>query len=134
MSETRRITSASPYEEQFGFCRALRIGDRIEVAGTAPIGPDGKTVGVGDPAAQARRCFEIMIEAIEQLGGSARDVVRTRMFLTHIEDWEAVGRVHGEFFAEIKPVATMIGIGKLIDPDWRVEFEAEALLRDGAEG
>ncbi len=134
MSETRRITTASPYEEEFGFCRALRIGDRIEVAGTAPIGPDGKTVGVGDPAAQARRCFEIMVEAIEQLGGSARDVVRTRMFLTHIEDWEAVGRVHGEFFGEIKPVATMIGIGKLIDPDWRVEFEAEALLQDGGNG
>ncbi len=129
MPEIRCITTASPYEAQFGFCRALRIGDRIEVAGTAPIGPDGETVGVGDPEAQARRCFEIIIEAIERLGGSARNVVRTRMFLTHIEDWEVVGRVHGEFFGDIKPVATMIGVDRLIDPDWRVEFEAEAQVQ-----
>ena len=128
MSQTRRITTASPYEQQFGFCRALRSGQTIHVAGTAPIGPDGKTVGAGDAAAQARRCFEIIIDAIEQLGGTACDVVRTRMFLTRIEDWEAVGRVHGEFFAEVKPVATMVGIATLIDPEWLVEFEAEAVV------
>lgn len=129
MADPRRITTASPYEDLFGFCRALRSGDTIHVAGTAPIGPDGKTVGVGDPAAQARRCVEIMIAAIEQLGGRARDVVRTRMFLTRIEDWETVGKVHGEFFADVKPVATMVGVAGLIDPDWLVECEAEAVVR-----
>ncbi len=132
MPDPRRITTASPYENQFGFCRALRVGDIIHVAGTAPIGPDGKTVGVGNAGAQARRCFEIMIGAIEELGGSARDVVRTRMFLTRIADWDTVGRVHGEFFADVKPVATMLGIDALIDPDWLVEFEAEAVVQGTA--
>lgn len=133
MSETQRVTTASPYEELFGFCRALRRGERIEIAGTAPIGPDGRTVGIGDPAAQARRCFEIIVAAVEQLGGSVSGVVRTRMFLTRIEDWETVGKVHGEFFATARPVATMVGVAALIDPDWLVEFEAEAVVGPLAE-
>ena len=86
--------SASPYESQIGFSRAVRQGDRILVSGTAPIGPDGETVA-GDAYDQARRCFEIVVEAIEALGGSVEDVVRTRMFLTVAEDWQAVGRAHG---------------------------------------
>lgn len=132
MSERRQVTSASPYETLFGFCRAQRIGDRIVVAGTAPIGADGKTVAPGDAAAQARRCFEIIRQAIEDLGGQLTDVVRTRMYLTHIEDWQAVGQVHGEFFRGISPVATMVQVAGLIDPEWRVEFEAEALVDSSA--
>ena len=126
--DRRRVSSSSPFEELFGFCRATRIGDRIHVAGTAPIGPDGSTVGVGDPAAQARRCFDIIGDALGELGGSYDDVVRTRMFLTDIDDWEAVGRVHGDYFRHIRPVSTMVAVARLIDPDWRVEIEADALI------
>ncbi len=128
MTKRERISTGSPYEPLFGFCRALRVGDAIHVAGTAPIGPDGETVGVGDAAAQARRCFEICREALEKLGGGLGDVVRTRMFLTRIEDWEAVGRVHGEFFAEVRPVATMVGVAQLIRPEWLVEIEVDAVV------
>ncbi len=117
--------SASPYESQIGFSLAVRHGDRIVVAGTASIGADGETVD-GDAYAQARRCFEIIIEAIEALGGEAGDVVRTRMFLTAAEDWEAVGRAHGERFRGIDPAATMVVVHELLDPRWRVEIEAEA--------
>jgi enamine deaminase RidA (YjgF/YER057c/UK114 family) len=127
-TDRRQVNSASPFEALFGFCRAHRIGERIFVAGTAPIGPDGETVGVGDPAAQARRCFDIIGVALEELGGSYANVVRTRMFLTDIDDWDAIGRVHGEYFADVQPVSTMVAVARLIDPDWRVEIEAEALL------
>ncbi len=124
----QRLNSASPYEKAFGFCRAIRIGDRIEIAGTAPIGDDGKTVGAGDPAAQARRCFEIVGRALAHFGASYRHVVRTRMFLTDIDDWKLIGPVHGEFFSAAPPVATMVGVATLIDPDWAVEIEAEAVF------
>lgn len=124
--------SASPYESQIGFSRAVRQGDRIVVAGTAPIGPDGKTVD-GDAYAQARRCFEIILEAVEALGGSVEDVVRTRMFLTAAEDWEAVGRAHGESFRGVDPAATMVVVKELLDPGWRVEIEAEAEVRPFAD-
>ena len=96
--DRRSVLSASPFEELFGFCRASRVGNRIHVAGTAPIGAEGLTVGLGDPAAQARRCFDIIGEALRELGGSYEDVVRTRMFLTDIDDWEVIGRVHGDYF------------------------------------
>ncbi len=122
------ITTASPYEELFGFCRARRVGNQVFVGGTAPIGIDGKTVAPNDAEQQARRCFEIIQSALEALGAELGDVVRTRMFLTHIDDWETVGRVHGEFFADTKPVSTMVEVARLIDPDWRVEFEADAVV------
>ncbi|MBD3222233.1 RidA family protein [bacterium] len=128
MTSHPRVTSASPYEELFGFCRAIRTGDRILVAGTAPIGEDGRTFAPGDAAGQARRCFDIIGHALAELGSSHADVVRTRMYLTSMQDWEAVGRVHGEVFGEARPVATMVGVASLIDPDWRVEIEAEAML------
>ncbi len=127
----RRASSASPYEELFGFCRALRLGDAVWVAGTAPIGPDGETVAPGDPEAQARRCFEICEQALAGLGAGLRDVVRTRMMLTRIEDWEVVGRVHGEFFGDAPPVATMVQVARLIDPEWLIEVEVEAVVDDG---
>ena len=128
MTDRSSVSSASPFEVQFGFCRGVRHGNVIHVAGTAPIGEDGSTVGIGNPAAQARRCFEIIQRTIEQLGGSLDNVVRTRMFLTRIDDWQTVGAVHGEFFGDVRPVSTMVQVAALIDPDWRVEMEAEALL------
>ena len=115
-----------------GFARAVRLGPIIAVAGTAPLGPDGQTVGKGDPAAQARRCLEIVREAIEGLGGSLDDVIRTRILLTRIEDWETVGRVHGEFFGSVRPVITIMQVTRFVDPDWLVEIEADAIVREAS--
>ena len=128
-STVRRHRSASPYEAEVGFCRALAIDDRILVAGTAPIAADGTTAGVGDPYAQATRCFEIIGEALAALGGSLSDVVRTRMFLTRADVWREVARAHGEVFGEARPVATAVVVAGLLDPDWLVEIEAEAIRR-----
>ncbi|MDJ0979185.1 MAG: RidA family protein [Erythrobacter sp.] len=122
-----RATSGSPYEERFGFCRAVRVDDRIIVAGTGPIEPDGATTS-GGAAEQAARCCELIIAAIEDLGGSARDVVRTRMLLTDAGDQDAVGAVHARYFGEAKPAATMAGVAWLCGEDWKVEIEAEAVI------
>lgn len=127
MSERVRATSGSPFEAQFGFCRAVRQGNRIIVAGTGPIEPDGETTP-GGVAAQATRCFDLIIAAIEELGGSAQDVVRTRMFLTDFADQDTVGAVHARYFAKAKPAATMVGVAWLCGEDWKVEIEAEAVL------
>jgi len=124
----QRASSGSPYEPRIGFSRAVRVGRTIAVSGTAPIGPDGATVGPGDPAAQTRRCLEIIRAAVEQLGGSLDDVVRTRIFLVRAEDWPEVGRVHGEFFAAVRPAATMVKVAGLLDPEWLVEIEADAVV------
>lgn len=124
----RHHRTASPYEEEIGFARAIRAGDRILVSGTAPIGPDGKTVA-GDAYEQAKRCFDVIVDSIQALGGSAKDVVRTRMFLVDAADWKAVGRAHGEVFRGVHPAATMVVVGGLLDPAWRVEIEAEALVQ-----
>ncbi|HZV50062.1 MAG TPA: RidA family protein [Candidatus Dormibacteraeota bacterium] len=133
----RRVTSGSPFEERIGFCRALRVGDRVLVAGTAPIWPHGEVDP--DPGAQARRCFEIIARSLRELGADLADVVRTRMFLVDAADAEAVGAVHGEVFGSHRPVATMVVVAGLLDPRWRVEVEAEAVLAEagrlpGAEG
>jgi enamine deaminase RidA (YjgF/YER057c/UK114 family) len=103
------------------------------MAGTAPLGTDGKTVGVGDPRAQARRCFEISRMALEQLGAGLKDVSRTRILLTRIEDWKTVAEVHGEFFRDIRPVNTIMQVSRFIDPDWLIETEVDAVVmeRDG---
>lgn len=126
MNERRRVASGSPFEAEFGFCRALRVGDRVEVAGTAPIWPDGSCDP--DPAVQARRCLEIVVAALAEVGAGPEHVIRTRIYLTRPEDAGAVGRVHGEVFGAERPVATMVVVSALIDPRWRVEIEAEALL------
>ncbi|MEO0906261.1 MAG: RidA family protein [Pseudomonadota bacterium] len=123
----QRATSGSPYEDRFGFCRAVRVGNRIIVAGTGPIEDDGTTTP-GGAAAQAARCCELIIGAIEELGGSASDVVRTRMFLTDFADQDAVGAVHARYFGEAKPSATMAGVAWLCGDDWKVEIEAEAVI------
>ncbi|MFN0151698.1 MAG: RidA family protein [bacterium] len=128
MSDRRSVSTGSPYEPIVGISRAVRIGNVIAVAGTAPLGADGKTVGVGDPAAQARRCFEISQQALEQLGASLRDVIRTRIILTRIDDWRAVAEVHGEFFRDIRPVNTIVQVTRFIDPEWLIETEVDAVV------
>jgi enamine deaminase RidA (YjgF/YER057c/UK114 family) len=124
--DRRRVSSGSPYEPVIGFSRAIRAGDRVWVSGTAPVWPDDHVDP--DPAVQMRRCLQIALGALEELGASARDVVRTRVFLTDAADWEAVGRVHGERFADTRPAATMVVVAGLLDPRWKVEIELEALL------
>jgi len=126
MKERRRVSSGSPYEPVIGFCRALRAGDRVLVAGTAPVWPDGSCPD--DPAAQTRRCLEIIVAALKELGAGPEHVVRTRMFLTRTEDWEAVGGAHGDVFRDHPPVSTMVVVKELLDPRWRIEIEAEAVV------
>jgi enamine deaminase RidA (YjgF/YER057c/UK114 family) len=122
------VSSGSPYEPKVGISRAVRVGNVVAVSGTAPLGPDGRTVGKGDPATQARRCMEIITAALEAAGSSVRDVVRTRTLLTRIDDWQAVAAVHGEFFGDIRPANTIMQVTRFIDPDWLVEFEADAVI------
>ena len=126
------VSSASPYEARVGFSRAVRAGAIVSVAGTAPIGPDGATVGRGDAAAQTRRCLQIIAGALEQAGASLRHVVRTRILLTRIEDWPAVSSVHGEVFVNVRPACTVAQVAGLIDPDWLVEIEADAVIDDAS--
>ena len=123
----RSTASASPYETAYGFSRAVKVGNRIIVSGTAPVEPDGSSTP-GDAAAQARRCFAIILKAIDELGGSAADVVRTRMYITDPADADAVGAVHGELFRDVRPASTMVVISALMRPEWRIEIEAEALI------
>ncbi len=120
-------SSGSPFEASIGFARAVRVGQHIFVSGTAPVEADG-TSTPGDAEVQARRCLAIIVQAIEQLGGAASDVVRTRMFLVDAGDAEAVGRAHGKVFGAIRPASTMVAGLVLLRPEWRVEIEAEALL------
>jgi enamine deaminase RidA (YjgF/YER057c/UK114 family) len=121
------ISSGSPYEPKVGISRAVRVDNIIAVSGTAPLDSDGRTVGIGDPGAQARRCLEIIAAALEKAGASLQQVVRTRTLLVRIEDWRAVATVHGEFFGEIRPANTIMQVSRFIDPDWLVEFEADAV-------
>ncbi|MGD0858434.1 MAG: RidA family protein [Terracidiphilus sp.] len=121
----RNISGTSPYEPIIGFSRAVRVGNTVHLSGTGPVGADDL-----DAAGQTRRVFEIAAEALAQAGASFSDVVRTRMFLAHAEDWEAIGRVHGEFFGKIRPASTMV-VAALLNPKWRVEIEMEAVI-DGA--
>ena len=127
MSERSRATSGSPFEATFGFARAVRDGNRIIVAGTGPVEPDGSTTA-GSASEQAARCCTIIVAAIEELGGTAADVVRTRMLLTDPADQDAVGAVHARFFGAARPAATMAGVAWLCRPEWKVEIEAEAVL------
>ena len=129
MSTRSHAFTGSPYEELFGFARAVRTGNRIVVAGTGPVEDDGNTTP-GDAAAQAERCFTLILRAVEELGGSAADIVRTRMLLTDPADQDAVGAVHARFFGEARPAATMAGVAWLCRPEWKVEIEAEAMVGD----
>ena len=125
--DRRRIASGSPFEPEIGFSRAVIAGGQVAVSGTAPVMPDG---GEPPPDAygQAKRCLEIVIEALRAAGAEPRDVVRTRTFLVDAADWEDVGKAHGEVFANIRPASTMVVVAGLLDPRWRVEIEADAIL------
>jgi enamine deaminase RidA (YjgF/YER057c/UK114 family) len=126
MDDRQRVSSGSPFEASIGFSRALRVGRRVLISGTAPHWPDGSCDP--DPHVQARRCLEIILIALREAGGEPHHVVRTRMFVTHASYGEAVGRAHGETFGEVRPVATMVVAAALLDPRWKVEIEAEAIL------
>lgn len=126
--ERARVTSGSPYEAKIGFSRALRVGRRVCVSGTAPVWPDGSCPD--DAEVQARRCLEIIAVALGELGGDLTDVVRTRMYLVDPVDADAVGRAHAAAFGETHPAATMVVVAALLDPRWRVEIEAEAELSE----
>lgn len=115
-------------EPRIGFSRAVRVGPVIAVAGTAPLGPGGETVGIGDVYAQTRRCFEIAAQALREAGAGLEHVVRTRVMLTDISEWEAAARAHGEVFAAVRPACTFVEVSRFIDPDWRVEIEVDAVL------
>jgi enamine deaminase RidA (YjgF/YER057c/UK114 family) len=126
MSDRQRISSDSKYEATIGFSRALRVGRKVYVSGTAPIWPDGSCDP--DPEIQARRCLEIIVKALADAGASPEQVVRTRMFVTDAGYAEAVGRAHGAVFREVRPAATMVVIAGLLDPRWKVEIEADAVM------
>jgi enamine deaminase RidA (YjgF/YER057c/UK114 family) len=127
VSERRqRISSGSSWEERIGFSRAIRVGDRVLVSGTAPIWPDGSCDP--DPEAQAARCLEIIAAALAEAGAGLEDVIRTRQYLVDAADAEAVGRAHAHAFGEVRPASTMIVVSALLDPRWRVEIEAEAMI------
>ncbi len=119
----QNLPGTSPYEPIIGFSRAVRIGNTIHVSGTGPVGADD-----ADVEAQTRQIFSIVSEILARAGSSFSDVVRTRMYLTHAADWEAVGRVHGEVFHDIRPAATMVVVAQLLNPHWRVEIEFDALV------
>ena len=122
------VPSTSPYAQVMGFSRVVRVGNQISVGGTAPIDADGNTVGVGDPAAQVRQCFETIEACLSAAGASMNDVVRTRMLLTRISDWEQIAKVRGEYFKDILPVDTVMQVGGFINPDWLVEVEIDAVV------
>ena len=128
--ERMLVSSGSPYEEPIGFSRAVRVGNLIVVAGTAPVGADGKTAHPGDAYGQTLRCLEIIASAIEEAGGKLENVVRTRMFLTRSEIWQDVGKAHGEYFGKIRPASTMVVVNSLLSPDWLVEIEADCVVTD----
>lgn len=125
--ERKRVRSGSPFEARIGFSRAVRIGERVLVSGTGPIWPDGSFDP--DPGAQARRCLEIVVAALEEAGAEPADVVRTRLYLVDPTEIDAIGPVHAEFFGAAAPAATAVVVAGLLDPRWRVEIEAEALVR-----
>jgi enamine deaminase RidA (YjgF/YER057c/UK114 family) len=119
----QNITGGSPFEPIIGFSRAVRVGNAIHLAGTGPVGAENE-----DAAGQTRRIFAIAEKALHEAGATFDNVVRTRMFLTHVEDWEAIGRVHGEFFSNIRPAATMVVVAALLNPAWRIEIEFDAVI------
>jgi len=122
------ISNGNPMEAVVGFSRAVRVGPYISVGGTAPVGPDGKTVGVGDVAVQTRQCLEVIKAALEQAGSGLQDVVRSRIILTDIDNWQAAIDVRKEYFADIRPADTIIAVTRFVNPEWLVEIEVDAVI------
>lgn len=128
MTDHVRIGSGAPWESKAGYCRAVRAGNFIAVSGSAAVGPDGELVGEGDMYLQTRRCIEIIAEALQKHGASMTDVIRTRMFVTDISQWELVARAHQEAFGDAPPATSMVEVSKLIAPGMLVEIEADAIV------
>ena len=129
----QNISSGSSWEPKLGYSRAVRVGPHVSVNATAATDDQGGNVGVGDVEAQTRRILEIIGRALEDAGASLSDVVRTRVMLVNMDDWEAVGRIHGEVFGAIRPASLMVQVSRFIDPEWLVEIEADAIVdQDGA--
>ena len=128
MSKRKNIHSGAPWESIVGYCRAVRSGAHIAVSGSAPVGNDGDVVGVGDIYRQTQRCIEVIDNALREAGGSLEDVVRTRMFVTDIEQWQDIARAHREAFGDVEPATSMVQVSRLIDPRMLIEIEADAIV------